>query len=241
MFARLSPDRATMTGARITMPDTDPPVGSPADVDAELRVTRTRLIELVAKHLPAVKALLADNIFSIDIFMIGVANRSFYLATGFLDALDEWNIFAAAPLVRLQLDSLIRVSYMMGAPRSDDVADHVLKGTPFNRLKDQQGRRLTDHHLIALAAADHPWIESVYSDSNEWIHLSRIQVLSSWEISAETNSPTLSGQFPMGRASIPPGFLRGMVDAMAEATDDLLVYMDIWRRRKGLPVGEARP
>lgn len=230
-----------MTGARITMPDADPPVGSPADVDPELRIVRTRLIELVAKHLPTVKAFMADNVLSIDIFMVGVANRSFYLVTGFLDALDEWNTFAAAPLVRLQLDSLIRLSYIAGAPRSDDVVDHVLKGTPFNRLKDAQGTRLTDKHLTALAAQHHPWIESVYSDSNEWIHLSRIQVLSPWEVSAEPDSRTLSGQFPMRRASIPPGFLRGMVDAMAEATDDLLVYMDLWRRRKGLPLGEARP
>jgi hypothetical protein len=130
---------------------------------------------------------------------------------------------------------------MTRAPRSDDVVDAVLKGTPFNRLRDPKGVQLTDRHLITLAAVDHPWIKSVYADSNEWIHLSRVQVLSSWELSEEADSRKLSGQFPMRRASIPPGFLRGMAAAMAEATDDLLVYMDIWRRRKGLPVGEDRP
>src|SRR5712691_8150074 len=119
-----------MTGARMTMPDAIPPPGTPADVYPDLKPARARLIELIDRHLPTVKAFMAasDGLYSIDLFMVGVANRSFYLATGFIDALDQWNIYAAAPLVRLQTDSLLRVNYTVRAPRADHVVDAVIRG-----------------------------------------------------------------------------------------------------------------
>jgi hypothetical protein len=222
-------------------PDLEPPPGSPAQFDSTLVIPRRKLLEQASAHVAAVKSFMGvGDLYTIDVFLVGVANRSMLLVRGFVDAFDKWNVFAAAPLVRLQVDSLLRVSYMTRAPSSDVVADEVMKGHSFRSLKDADGNRLTDAHLLELALPHHPWLKNVYSSGSEWIHLSTIQVMAPWEFKKGAPVGRLALLFPMRRSRIPAGFLGNMVAAMSEATDDLLTYIDLWRRRKGLPLGEAR-
>jgi hypothetical protein len=229
-------------------PDPEPPNESPAQVDPTLALTRRRLLDQAEAHVQGVKDFMAvdeGNIYVIDMFLVGVANRSMYLITGFVDLFDQWNVFAAAPLVRLQVDSLLRVSYMTRAEGADTVAAQVLKGANFRSLRDASGHTLTDARLLALATPHHPWLKTVYAAGNDWIHLSTTQVLSPWEIAEEGLAEEgrlgrIKMWFPMRRARIPVPFMRHMLDAMSEATDDLLAYMEIWRRRKGQPSGHMR-
>jgi hypothetical protein len=223
-------------------PDLQPPPESPAQVDPTLAEPRRKLLEQAQAHVQAVKGFMTatGDVYIIDVFLAGVANRSVYLITGFVEALDKWNVFAAAPLVRLQVDNLLRVSYMTRAPKADAVADEVIGGKSFRSLRDANGKQLTDAHLLELAVRHHPWLRDVYSSGNEWVHLSRAQVMAPWEFATGAPVGTLRLRFPMRRAAIPSAFLKNMVAAMSEATDDLLTYLDFWRRRKGLPLGEAR-
>jgi hypothetical protein len=62
--------------------------------------------------------------------------------------------------------------------------------------------------------------------------------LSLFDVHRDTPA-TLSFAFPR-RGDAPESFYTNMLEAMAEATDDILTYLDLWRRRKGLPLGEAR-
>jgi hypothetical protein len=220
-------------------PGPEPPPGSPGQLDPSLAKVRRRLLEHSDSHIAVVKGFMSatENFYSLDMFLVGVANRSIYLVRGFVDALDKWNVFAAAPLVRLQVDS---VCYMTRAPSATIVADQVLSGMSFRNLKDADGQRLTDKHLVDIALPHHPWLGNVYSSGNDWVHLSRLQILAPWEYKEGEPIGRISVRFPMRRSSIPPQFLTNMTAAMSEATDDLLTYMDLWRRRKGLPLGEAR-
>ena len=131
------------------------------------------------------------------------------------------------------------------APSPDALADEVLKGAPFRNLKDANGHKLTDAHLVELAITHHGWLKEVYGAGIEWVHLSTTQVLSPWEM-VEEKDELEEGQlrigmwFPIRRSKIPPEFMAGMLAAMAEATSDLLAYFEIWRRRKGMPPGQMR-
>src|SRR5215213_1251013 len=101
-----------------------PPANSPAHVHTELEGKRTHLDALRRHHLELVRRFLAaadGAIFSIDMFLSGVATRSYHLVDGFLALFDEWNVISAAPILRLQLDNLTRVSYVVHAPQSDVV------------------------------------------------------------------------------------------------------------------------
>lgn len=219
----------------------NPPPGSPADDMTFLAAPRRRLADALERHTDAVRGFMLGgdgNIWDIDLFVAGIANRSYYLVRGFLAAFDDWNVFAAAPLVRLQVDSLVRLSYAAHAPSAHLVVQQVLSGRKFSGLKDADGKQLSDRRLVGLAAEHHPWVGHVYSSGNEWVHLSKSVVLVPFEVRGDTPA-ILSFTFPR-RGDAPESFYTNMLEAMAEATDDILTYLDFWRRRKGLPLGEAR-
>ena len=73
------------------------------------------------------------DIFDLDLVFLGVMVRSYSLVDGFIDAFDAWNPIVAAPLVRMQIDNLVRLSYLARAPKADDVARYVIAGGEFRK------------------------------------------------------------------------------------------------------------
>ncbi len=66
------------------------------------------------------------------------------------------------PLVRLQLDNLVRVCYLTLHPKPHDLSMELLRGAEFRRLMHSDGERLRDHKLVELAATMHPRLPPVY-------------------------------------------------------------------------------
>ena len=203
-----------------------------------LDVLRAHHIELVRRFLQAAEG----SIFGIDVFLTGVATRSYHLLDGFLGLLDEWNVIAAAPILRLQLDNLVRVSYIVHAPRSDYVVDELTKGTEFRRMKAPDGGRLLDWKLVDLAKEFHPWLPAVYEATSGWVHLSPLHARMSWSIerTSDDGEEALQGRFPLQPQEIPVSALQELFGAMTQATEELFGYFEAWESRKGLPSGEAR-
>jgi hypothetical protein len=72
-----------------------------------------KLRVLESSHRQSVKGFLeaSERFYPLDFFLVGVAERSLHLTKGFLTLFGNWNIVAAAPLVRLQIDNLTKVCY----------------------------------------------------------------------------------------------------------------------------------
>lgn len=108
------------------------PDGSPAAVHSKelgkgrkgLDVLRWHHVELSKRFLGASNG----DIYEIDLVYLGVMVRSYSLADGFIDAFDSWNPIVAAPLLRMQIDNLVRLSYMARAPSATDVARYLVGG-----------------------------------------------------------------------------------------------------------------
>ena len=109
-----------------------PPPGSPALVyTAEIAEQRVYLDAMRVHHLDLVRRFLAaagGKIYTIDVVFGAAMTRSYSLVDGFISAFDSWNLIVAAPILRMQIDSLARVSYMSRAPHADEVAAYVIKG-----------------------------------------------------------------------------------------------------------------
>jgi hypothetical protein len=203
-----------------------------------LDVLRRHHLELVKRFLSAHDG----SIFTIDLFLTGVATRSYHLVDGFVALIDDWNVISAAPILRLQLDNLTRTSYVVHAPRSDDVVDEVIKGVEFRRMRAPDGDRLLDRKLVELAREHHPWLPPVYEATSGWVHLSPFHARMSWTVDSgdEDGGPILKGHFPMRPDEIPPSALEELLGAMTQATEELFGYFEAWESRKGLPLGEMR-
>jgi hypothetical protein len=222
----------------------EPPAESPALLHREeLFAGRRYLDRLRVHHLDLTRRFLEidGNLYSIDLVMAAVMSRSYSLVEGFIDAFDGWNLIVAAPLLRMQLDSLTRLAYIASAPRADEVAEYIIGGGEFRKLKDTENRRLTDARLIEHAEPTHPWVKDVYGATSGWVHFSPAHVVASWQVKDNAKGgQALSGAIPIRAERIPVSMLKEVLGAMIKATEEIFGYVEAWESRKGLPLGEAR-
>jgi hypothetical protein len=225
------------------------PPTSPAAEYAELEKPRAFLDRLRVHHVDLSKRFLLasdGDIFSVDLMVAAVMNRSYSLVDGLINAFDRWNLVVAAPLLRIQIDSLVRLAYMASASASDEVADYVIKGGEFRHLRDKEKEKLTDRRLIELAEKAHPWVKDVYEATSGWIHLSPAHMYATWQVSDtepgtdEETYKTLLGAIPTRPEQIPLSALSEVLGAMIKATEEIFAYAEMWESRKGLPPGEIR-
>jgi hypothetical protein len=221
--------------------------GSPAAVyPKELAEGRKYLDTLRWHHVELSRRFLAvadGALYEIDLLLSGVMVRSYSLVDGFIDAFDNWNPVVAAPLLRMQLDNLVRLSYMATAPSASDVARHLLAGGQFRMLKDSGGKALTDARLLHQAKDAHPWVAPVYGATSGWVHFSSVHIFAAVRLAPEDDgepSNTIQITVPLQPERIPLSALEELLGAMTKATEEVFGYVEIWQKRKGLPLGEVR-
>ena len=210
----------------------------PDEVHLELADGRAWLGRLRDHHIELVKRFIAAGggaIFPLDLFILGVANRSYEILDGYLDAFDKWNVYVAGPLVRLQLDNLVRVSYLARYPKPHDLSLELLKGAEFRKLRHSDGERLRDRKLVSLAEPMHPWLPPVYEAASGWVHLSPLHFTS--PLTLDEQKRTLGMEFPLRYERLPPSFLAEIQGAMTQATEELFGYIETWEERKDHPIG----
>lgn len=196
----------------------------------ELLVERVKLARSMDEHLDVVTEVLSSDLYPLDLYLTGALQRSYHLVEGFLLAWDHWNVIVAAPLVRFQIDSLVRAVYLCQRRDSDDVVREVMGGKALRSLRDPvSGKKLTDAHLVAEAGALYEWLPPVYEVSNEWVHLSDRHIFNAWQ---NGEGMTLLGRFPMPTGDIPVRFWQELIGAMAQATGDLLAICSGWASYK---------
>lgn len=88
--------------------------------------------------------------------LIGIINRSIDLIGGFLIVLDDWNLICSAPIVRLQLDNLLRLNYFSGLENLDEISKKLFSGEQFGKINDTEGKPLTDARLREYAKKNSP-------------------------------------------------------------------------------------
>lgn len=206
---------------------------SPAQVHGDLKAAREELTRLLDAHVEPARACLGattGEFYLADLLLAGVLLRSFHLLEGFCAALDSWNVIVAAPLVRLQIDNLLRLNYFSLGPDLDDITIRLLKGEELRKFKDSDDRQLTDLRLRELAAARYPWVDEVYEKSSGWVHFSGAHIYSVCQAGADEG--TLESFFPLRPRSIPRSLLQELLEVMSQATSDLLEYFASWEEHK---------
>lgn len=225
-----------------------PPSDSPAVVHAsDLLKRRVYLDRLRVHHVDLTTRFLtvADKgLYPIDLFLVAAMGRSFSLVDGFLDAFDRWNLIVAAPILRMQLDTLVRVAYVAHAPSADEIVLDVLGGGEFRHIKDADEKRLSDARLLEHAGANHPWVAAVYKATSGWVHFSPEHLRVTWQVRDEAEEggatiATISGGFPIRAEDVPLRALQELLGAMTQATEELFGYAEIWESRKASPPGQA--
>jgi hypothetical protein len=172
--------------------------------------------------------------YTFDIFTNGLLNRSVNLVSGFISLMRQNNFVAAAPLVRLHLDSLLRLY----APQLidyniDDFALKVIGGTPINKLMDKDNQKMADTRLAKKISENEAfnWVQKVYKTGNAYVHYSDQLVFAAMKTKDVKERIV---DFTVGQHDkfIPIAEKHGAVHWMHEITDGLIFYIYCWVRQK---------
>ncbi|WP_026376086.1 hypothetical protein [Aestuariibacter salexigens] len=125
-----------------------------------------------------VKSAKETPFFTSDLVVIGVIDRSIGLVEAMPALIASENIHAFAPLLRVQLDGLLRLHALRIVKDRESLAGHIVKG---NSLRDYRsdGKRLTDRYLVNSLKDELPWVESMYDTLCGWVHFSESHIFSS--------------------------------------------------------------
>ncbi|NMY42523.1 hypothetical protein HBN76_14470 [Pseudomonas sp. WS 5013] len=110
--------------------------------------------------------------YPLDLLFLAAINRSRSYTGAFLELMKKENYLAAAPMIRQQVDSILRLSASRLVKNPHEFAQRVLAGEAIRKIKDMHGNKMTDAYLLTTFKHENPWIEGVYSAGSGFIHLS---------------------------------------------------------------------
>lgn len=126
------------------------------------------------------------------LFIYGIANRTLAQTRAFKQCVQDRNSLVAAALLRLQLDTALRLYALFWVADPNTFSEEVFKGNQIDRLKAADGEQMKDKYLRDKLVDRYPWVETVYKQTSSLIHFSNRHILDAFEINDEkTGSCTL--------------------------------------------------
>ena len=145
-----------------------------SNVTASLSNRLARIQEFEAEFMRKIAAEAGQEaaISHADMFVLGAVRRTLAQAKGFRELVVSKNFPCAAGILRMQIDTAMRVNALTLVENRDACCQAVLEGTKFNSLKDAGGNKLTDAFLRKQLSEAYPWVTPVYEQASDFIHLS---------------------------------------------------------------------
>lgn len=202
------------------------------------------LADLSQTHLTMVDEIIrADqgNLFPVDLVVLAVVQRSLSLIDGFTMLLRRRNVLCASPLIRLQIDSILRLYSFCLVPDYNTVASALLNGTSLRNVKSKEGHPLTDAYLRNKVSQIYPWVNSVYDKTSGFVHLSTPHMLSPVKSVSNRRMSIAIDAESTGRQWSETEMLEAL-DGFAEATKVLLHLCNSWlvTKKKGATLRKRR-
>jgi hypothetical protein len=197
-------------------------------------------------HFRVVMAMWKANgglLYTKDMLIGSVVNRSFELVEAFLSALDTWSVSVASALVRVQLDNLLRIHLFMVSPDVDAIYDHIASDKGLGKLplpqrlidmipedkRKPHGMVHADWALVEIAAHTFPWIKGAYQTGSSWIHHSNAHLGITHRVTGEDQ---FSGRLPPDIDQFDEKFWASMCDVMLACTLAINEFIEMWTESK---------
>ena len=173
------------------------------------------------------------NMGMIDFFIIGVVKRSLDLVDGFILTTSNWNLISAAPIIRMHLDTLLRLNYISKIPpkEADKLIHHIMDGEPLNKFKDSEGKELTDARLLKYAKDVFPWIDNVYKHTSKFIHFSERHMFVSI-YSTNNEKRIVNFAIHKGSHNVKEEQITEYYNVFIIITDSIIKFINSWGERK---------
>ena len=144
------------------------------------------------------------------------------------------NFICAAPLLRLQIDNLLRFYAAFVVAEPHEFAMEVFRGKHIRNLRDARGKKMTDRYLLTLLAKEYDWIERVYEHTSGYIHLSSKHIFNTLKGDGETQRKINICVGPSDEY-IPDSIRLEAVEGMVAITQALNRFLEGWAFTKDNP------
>jgi len=104
--------------------------------------------------------------------LASVVQRSFSHIDGFVAMVRRRNLYCAIPLLRLQVDTMLRLSAFDLVDDPSELQTSLLEDRPFGKTRSRDGNLLGDSHLCEQLSPRYPWIAQTYKDACGYVHFS---------------------------------------------------------------------
>lgn len=167
------------------------------------------------------------SLYPFDIFVNSILHRSLNLTLGFCDLIEKRNIICAGPLLRLQIDNCLRLyaGFIVSDPHK--FALDVLEGNPINKMKDKNGKKMSDHYLVEQLSFEESWIQKVYRETSGYIHFSEKHIFNTIRPAKDIDM-TVEMVIAKDDPFIPDNIYIEILDAFSYSTELLLKYIKGW-------------
>lgn len=160
--------------------------------------------------------------YATDLVVTSILNRSLDLTEGFLTTFNRWNLATAAPVVRIQLDNLLRLTLLAIHP-SEALVDALLGESRLDKLVDPLAPpgskvKLTDKRLREHASEHHPWINDAYESTSQWVHFSHHH----YQATFRDRGDEVDVAIPTSIDGYKLEFLVSLLDSMCRATYSII-------------------
>lgn len=175
------------------------------------------------------------TLYPVDLLALSVINRSYNLIEGFCDLIVKKNIIAAAPLIRMQLDNVLRFSAIFYVSNPHDFALKVLNGIHINKLKSIENKPMTDKYLVQklVDTEQKEWIEKVYNNTSGYVHFSEKHIYSTFK--ANNNNGELTAFIGSIGNNVENSLVIECIECFIECTEILIKYIEGWIYTKNNP------
>ena len=167
-------------------------------------------------------------LYGVDFLAAAALNRAVTLSSGFRTMIEARNFMCAAPLIRLQLDTALRVFAGTLVDDPHKLALDILEGKHVRRLKDRDGNLMTDAYLLTRVENHYPGAKSLYEKTSGYIHFSDTHFYDTIGSSDRGRHSILIGK----REDFPDDVYLGALQAFARSTEILASFIAAWVHAK---------
>ncbi len=178
------------------------------------------------------------GLYGFDLLAIAAINRSLALSNGFRTLVRDQNLICAGAILRLQLDTALRIFAGFIVNNPHDFAVEVIEGKRIDKMKDQNSHRMTDNYLVTQLARKFPeyqWIKSVYKKTSNYIHFSDTHFFSTLDRDNREDQPGYRIAIQPRDNDIPDNIYHDAIATFHNSTEILVRLIEGWIFTKDNP------
>jgi hypothetical protein len=172
-------------------------------VAAALRASEQAILKAFARHISTPNKTLTYA----DLFAMGIGRRALALSSGFRLMIEDRNSLCALPMVRMQLDTALRLYAGFFVTDHQKFCRDVIDGKQIDRLQSDDGSLMKDRYLLERGAKRNPWIVDVYNSPRD-IHFSNRHIQEAFRVGESGKEQMVLGPADFDRE--PEHFLEPM-------------------------------